>query len=176
MQHNIQRLSCGENKKLEARAAEILSQEPEVLFCAIALHRVLRVYNDRCTITRDNSIHNMVVDPTLIGTRTFSYELITSLQYSTPSLMMNGAIEFEYPGATKTEYGNRFIYTKAMMPVMNVIHKYLAQRIDEARAAAKAPAAPAFSAADELLKFKQLLDMGAITQAEFDQKKRELLG
>jgi len=32
------------------------------------------------------------------------------------------------------------------------------------------------SAADELLKFKQLLDMGAITQAEFDTKKKQLLG
>ncbi len=30
--------------------------------------------------------------------------------------------------------------------------------------------------ADELKKFKELLDMGAITQEEFDQKKKELLG
>ncbi len=32
------------------------------------------------------------------------------------------------------------------------------------------------SAADELLKFKQLLDMGAITQEEYDAKKKQLLG
>lgn len=32
------------------------------------------------------------------------------------------------------------------------------------------------SAADELLKFKNLLDMGAITQEEFDAKKKQLLG
>lgn len=32
-----------------------------------------------------------------------------------------------------------------------------------------------FSAADELLKYKQLLDMGAISQEEFDKKKKELL-
>ncbi|UED78330.1 SHOCT domain-containing protein [Lysinibacillus sp. CD3-6] len=31
------------------------------------------------------------------------------------------------------------------------------------------------SAADEILKYKQLLDMGAITQAEFEEKKNELL-
>ena len=37
-----------------------------------------------------------------------------------------------------------------------------------------APAAP--SAADELLKFKQLLDMGAITEAEYNAKKSQLLG
>ncbi len=32
------------------------------------------------------------------------------------------------------------------------------------------------SAADEILKFKQLLDLGAITQEEFDAKKQQLLG
>lgn len=32
------------------------------------------------------------------------------------------------------------------------------------------------SAADELMKYKQLLDMGALTQGEFDLKKKELLG
>ena len=40
--------------------------------------------------------------------------------------------------------------------------------------AAAAPAAP--STADELLKFKQLLDMGAITEAEYNAKKAQLLG
>lgn len=36
-------------------------------------------------------------------------------------------------------------------------------------------AAPAFSPADEIKKYKELLDMGAITQEEFDAKKRHLL-
>lgn len=31
------------------------------------------------------------------------------------------------------------------------------------------------SAADSLMKYKQLLDQGAITQEEFERKKRELL-
>ena len=31
------------------------------------------------------------------------------------------------------------------------------------------------SVADEILKFKQLLDMGAITEAEYEKKKKELL-
>lgn len=38
------------------------------------------------------------------------------------------------------------------------------------------PAAPALSSADELKKFKELLDMGIITQEEFDSKKKQLLG
>lgn len=35
---------------------------------------------------------------------------------------------------------------------------------------------PNVSVADEIKKFKDLLDMGAITQEEFDKKKTELLG
>ncbi|MDO4744896.1 MAG: SHOCT domain-containing protein, partial [Clostridia bacterium] len=34
----------------------------------------------------------------------------------------------------------------------------------------------AFSVADELKKFKELLDMDIITQEEFDAKKKQLLG
>ena len=34
----------------------------------------------------------------------------------------------------------------------------------------------AMSTADEILKFKQLLDMGVLTQEEFECKKKELLG
>lgn len=36
-------------------------------------------------------------------------------------------------------------------------------------------AAPAFSPADEIKKYKELLDMGAITQEEFESKKQQLL-
>ena len=38
------------------------------------------------------------------------------------------------------------------------------------------PVAASASAADEIRKYKELLDMGAITQDEFDQKKTQLLG
>lgn len=38
-----------------------------------------------------------------------------------------------------------------------------------------APAVAAVSAADELIKFKSLLDSGVITQEEFDAKKKQLL-
>ena len=38
------------------------------------------------------------------------------------------------------------------------------------------PTTPTTSAADELKKFKELLDMGIITQEEFDTKKKQLLG
>lgn len=47
-------------------------------------------------------------------------------------------------------------------------------KVSQKKPQAAAPAAP--STADELLKFKQLLDMGAITEAEYNAKKAQLLG
>lgn len=46
---------------------------------------------------------------------------------------------------------------------------------EEQRKASSPTSAPV-SAADELKKFKELLDMGVITQEEFDAKKKQLLG
>lgn len=50
------------------------------------------------------------------------------------------------------------------------------QEIPAPQAAPQPTATAPASVADEILKFKQLLDMGAITQEEYDAKKKELLG
>lgn len=47
---------------------------------------------------------------------------------------------------------------------------------DEAAAARNNAAKPTTSAADELAKYKQLLDTGILSQEEFDAKKKQLLG
>ena len=41
---------------------------------------------------------------------------------------------------------------------------------------AAAPTIASTSNADEIKKYKELLDMGVITQEEFDAKKKQLLG
>ncbi len=59
------------------------------------------------------------------------------------------------------------------------LDELLAEKNRTASAVPVAPAAsvvPAFSAADELKKFKELLDMGVISQEDFDAKKKKLLG
>lgn len=61
--------------------------------------------------------------------------------------------------------------------IADKIAAYLAQMIKEAETTASSNATqPAIaSAADEIIKFKQLLDAGAITQEEFEAKKNQLL-
>lgn len=46
----------------------------------------------------------------------------------------------------------------------------------QTQASAEQSSHAVFSAADEIKKYKELLDMGAITQAEFDAKKSQILG
>ena len=47
---------------------------------------------------------------------------------------------------------------------------------DEKKKSKKAAAKKTGLVADEIKKFKELLDAGAITQKEYDAKKKELLG
>jgi predicted Zn-dependent peptidase len=63
---------------------------------------------------------------------------------------------------------------------MDEVASYIKSRIEEYKTAKNAPATTViqntFSVADEIKKFKELLDMDIITQEEFDAKKKELLG
>lgn len=54
--------------------------------------------------------------------------------------------------------------------------EFLDRCIEEKQRAANASPNAPVSAADEIMKYKQLLDVGAITQEEFDAKKKQLLG
>lgn len=62
--------------------------------------------------------------------------------------------------------------------VVEDVYNEIQNAIDEVRAADREPHNNTnnFSPADELKKFKDLLDMGAITQEEFDAKKKQILG
>ena len=50
------------------------------------------------------------------------------------------------------------------------------EKADPCEATVTPAASATTSAADEIMKYKQLLDAGAITQEEFDAKKKQLLG
>ena len=79
---------------------------------------------------------------------------------------------------------NSFTFSKdSLNAQMAEIADYIKGRIDAIKQQRSTPqtttviqqtAAP--SAADELKKFKELLDMGAISQEEYDAKKKQLLG
>lgn len=69
----------------------------------------------------------------------------------------------------------KFLLIKNAAEIHGEIRKLLIDRQDK-RAAAKASAPQSASEADELKKYKALLEEGVITQEEFDAKKKQLLG
>lgn len=67
-----------------------------------------------------------------------------------------------------------FIYKTFSQEAQKCLSKF--EVICKTRKSAPVTAQAPVSGADEILKYKQLLDMGAITQEEFDAKKKQILG
>jgi len=120
----------------------------------------------------------------LKGTKRIPYESITSVQVKQGTNITNGYIQFGVVGGNESRQG-LFAATKDENTVMfykqdNDLAAEIQRFVERKKAALRSPAPaapqPAASGADEILKYKQLLDAGIITQEEFDAKKRQILG
>lgn len=113
---------------------------------------------------------------------------ITAINIQKPILMVNGSIEFVYPGVKPiSDKDKNSMLQMELHKAPNVVtfdKKHtdeffrLKEYIEEHQSVSVSmpSAAPQVSNADEIAKYKQLLDMGAISQEEFDAKKKQLLG
>lgn len=145
------------------------------------LRSTLRVYDDYCEIAGKAGTLNRHK-----GTKKLYYSDLTSVQFKMPGAFFAGYIQFEYPGSDTTnkspyESENAVVFNKKdNVALMQEIYNYIEKRIAEEKEAKRAPAATvvqqAASPAEELKKMKELLDMGIVTQEEFDAKKKQLLG
>ena len=141
----------------------------------------LFVYDNRVVIDRNR--HGALRG--FAGSKTIPFSSIKSVQYKGGGTLLNGYIQFGVLGGMEAQNGifdaakdeNSVIFTSdknnRALEIKNYVEKII---LDKQRLSQPSTSIPANSAADELLKYKQLLDMGALTQAEFDAKKRQLLG
>lgn len=91
------------------------------------------------------------------------------LQLETASALMNNR-------ASNFFNENSFTFEGSVLnSQMKEIADYIRIKVKECKKQ-KSGQTAAVSAADELKKFKELLDSGVITQEEFDAKKKQLLG
>lgn len=151
----------------------------------------LLVFEDRCVILSTSSIRSYVFRGGLrgvtAGEKEFYYKDVSSVQFKNLG-KTNGYLMFEFAGShsfSRATDDNSFLFAatygtgkyKLLKEKMPLVYKYVKERIREAK---QAPAPQVVetqtSDADELLKFKQLLDAGVITQEEFDAKKKQILG
>lgn len=118
------------------------------------------------------------------GKKRLNISEITSIQFKEPSGVAVGFIQFSYPGSIDNKGGvtgavndeNSIVFEPSQLSLARQIVEYIEERRAEAKNPAPTQIVQQASAADEIKKFKELLDMGIITQEEFDAKKKQLLG
>lgn len=148
---------------------------------------ILKVYEDKVVISRNT--FGGFISQSLKGDRTFFYSDLTGIEYRKPTIMGNGYIKFISAGTQETNQGigklgmttanaikdpNTLIlkaFNKEIPKKSEEIYNYILEKIHKE----KASNTNSISNADEIMKFKQLLDQGIISQEEFEKKKQELL-
>jgi hypothetical protein len=119
----------------------------------------------------------------LAGGKTIPMEAIQSVQFRKGGAFVNGFIQFGIMGGREKQGGvlaavddeNSVVFSMDQNDKAEEIKNYI-EGIILNRSKGGQTVVQQASAADEILKFKNLLDAGVITQEEFDAKKKALLG
>lgn len=142
----------------------------------------LRVYEDCVSFTPKGMLG--FFSRGVAGERKIFYKDIASIQFKDSSQLLSGFIEFYVIGHLTKQGGglfagtsneNRFTFYHKFLPLMYEIKDYVQSKINSINNQQTTVINPT-SGADELRKFKQLLDEGIISQEEFDTKKKQILG
>lgn len=145
--------------------------------------RHMDVYEDRVCITTEVTIGSLFTGNSTDGSKEIYYSDVISVQSKAPSVTL-GYIQLETASTMMNNdrdnffNENTFTYNESDLPngLADEVVKYIKDKVSEFKKAKNTPSVVQISAADELKKFKELLDMQIITQEEFDAKKKELLG
>ncbi len=142
------------------------------------------IYNDYVMMyfLPSNSILGNVFRGGNTGGKKISYKDIVSIQFMEPAGMSAGFMQLSYAGSLESKVGvlgavndeNSILIDYNTLEMAKSVYSFIEQRRNEIQN--KGNNISSLSVADELKKFKELLDMGIITQEEFDKKKKDLLG
>jgi hypothetical protein len=145
----------------------------------------LKVYEDGVVLLE----RGMKADDLAPDYRSFLYDEITRVEFKNCG-WFKGTMEFKLRGSSRRlnelNAGNAsstiFEFSKTSLPEnrllaqkMEKINMFIQLKIEASQTANRNQAGTVVSVADEIIKFKQLLDQGVLSQEEFDKKKKELL-
>ena len=185
----------GKNKANVNRILELIAgalkkkqQTPSVYHVVGSSGRTLEVYEEKCVITTKASLSSWATGNSSDGEKTIYYVDCIGVQFKRCGTGLTiGYLQLETASGLMNKKAdnfwneNSFTFNKEEQnEQVAEIADYIKEKIDEIKRQKSAPQATTVvqqaSAADELKKFKELLDMGVITQEEFDAKKKQLLG
>lgn len=146
----------------------------------------ITAYDDRVVISRSGFLS--IASQGFKGDRTYFYKDLSSVEYKKPGLT-NGYFQFIIAGSSSNPISNTLMGTsKDSMEDENAVilrafnksvpadaDKMYQLILSQMQTCKNSSCGNTLSAADEILKFKSLLDSGIITQTEFDAKKKQLL-
>ena len=178
------------NKEMaNAPMEERIKLRPEgVKYCLVNnIGKILDVYENKVVFTSTQST-STVVTGLVFGTsmtqgeKTIYYKDAIGVQYK-PSAIADGYIQVETAAggvsSSSSQYGgeNAIQFSgKQSNADAEVIVAYIRKQIEDIKNAPAGGVIQQVSPAEELKKFKDLLEAGIITQEEFDAKKKQLLG
>ncbi|HHB2055601.1 MULTISPECIES: DUF4429 domain-containing protein [Bacillus] len=117
----------------------------------------------------------------LDGEKTIDINNMTGIQIKKANFFTNGYIQFIFMGSQESKRGvmaaatdeNTVMFTKREQKMAEEIKEYIESILVNK---SKSQVAASVSGADEILKYKELLDQGIITEEDFQAKKKQLLG
>ena len=136
------------------------------------------MFNDKLTITPKGLLG--FLNKGLKGTKTIPFFSITGIQYKKPGLT-NGYIQFTISGGNESKGGvlsaasdeNTFMFVSKVNDAVIEVKDFIEKRLHEVRQPA---AAQTTSAADEIKKLADLRGQGLLSEEEFSNAKKKLLG
>lgn len=152
-----------------------------------ATNGTIIVYNDRVVIQRKGLF--AIASQGIKGNTTFFYRNLSGVEFKKPG-MTNGYMRFIVSGTeaynsrtglfatpqSSAQDSNTVIlraFNRKIPALSEEIYNFILQKIREAQTNTAINAG--ISGADEITKYKILLDQGVITQEEFDKKKDKIL-
>lgn len=142
----------------------------------------LYVYDDKVVINRKGFLSKMTHG--FAGVKTIPMNSINSVQLKKGGMALSGFIQFAVQGGIERQGGilgsiddeNSVTFSASSNNVAQEIYDFINEKIiNRSMGGGQTIIQQASSAADEIVKMKELLDKGIITQEEFDNKKAQLL-
>ena len=146
--------------------------------------RHIDIYKEKVVITTKVTIGSLIAHNATDGEKTIYYSDCIGVQFKQSKFTI-GYLQLETASSNGNNKDSNFFSENAFTYDTTVISNermtevanYVKSRVDAVKKGSTTSTATnsTFSVADELLKLKQLLDMGLLTQEEFDMQKNKLL-
>ena len=178
------------NKEMaDAPMEERIKMRPEgVRYCMVNNSgKILDVYENKVVFSSTKSTSTLVTglifsESVTQGEKTIYYKDVIGVQYK-PSSIADGYIQIETAAGGMTSTSSQYSGENAIQfsgkknnEEAEIIVSFIRKQVEEIKNAPAGGGVQQISTADELKKYKELLDLGVLTQEEFDVKKKQLLG